>query len=56
MSTISNTNTGAFAFNSAGYSNTFLAPIPEPGFYGVLAIGLAGLFLAVKYRRGKETA
>jgi hypothetical protein len=53
---ISNTNTGAVAFNGAGYSNTFLAPIPEPGFYGVLAICLAGLFLAVKYRRGKETA
>jgi trimeric autotransporter adhesin len=29
---------------------------PEPGFYGVLAIGLAGLFLALKYRRNKQTA
>jgi plastocyanin len=50
------TNTGLYALNGVGYSNTFLAPIPEPGFYGVLAIGLAGLFVAVKYRRGKQTA
>jgi hypothetical protein len=55
---ITNTNTGAFALNGIGYSNTFLAPIatPEPGFYGVLAIGLAGIFVALKYRRNKQTA
>ena len=23
--------------------------VPEPGFYGVLAIGIAGLYLVVKY-------
>jgi hypothetical protein len=55
--TISNTNTASFAFNGVGYTNTFLGPtVPEPGFYGVMAIGLAGLFLAVKYRRGKQSA
>jgi hypothetical protein len=48
-------NTGAYAYNGVGYVNSFLAPIPEPGFYGILAIGLAGLFLAVKYRRNKQT-
>jgi hypothetical protein len=54
---IANTNTASFAFNGVGYTNTFLGPtVPEPGFYGVLAIGLAGLFLAVKYRRGKQSA
>jgi len=53
-------NTGAYANNGVGYgtlsNGTFLAPIPEPGFYGVLAIGLAVLFVAVKYRRNKQTA
>jgi hypothetical protein len=56
FTSISNPVNSGFALNGVGYSNTFLAPIPEPGFYGFLAIGLAGLFLAVKYRRGKQTA
>jgi len=57
MPGISNSNVlPAFALNGTGYFNTFLAPIPEPGFYGVLAIALAGLFVAVKYRRNKQTA
>src|SRR3974377_1684056 len=42
-------------YNTGKFSGTFLAPIPEPGFYGVLSIGLAGLF-AMKYRRGKQKA
>jgi hypothetical protein len=29
---------------------------PEPGFYGVLALGIAGLFLFVRRRSGKEQA
>jgi hypothetical protein len=29
----------------------FVAPVPEPGFYGILAAGLSLLFVAVKFRR-----
>jgi len=54
---ITTTNINPFyAYNHTGYLNTFLAPIPEPGFYGVLAIGLAILFVAMKYRREKQSA
>jgi hypothetical protein len=30
---------------------TFLTEVPEPGFYGLLALGLSGLFVAIKRRR-----
>src|SRR5579871_435387 len=37
-----------------GSSSAYLSPVPEPGFYGLLAIGLAVAFVFVKYR--KQTA
>src|SRR3974377_1523328 len=42
-------------YNTGKLSGTFLAPIPEPGFYGVLAIGLAGFF-CFEYRPRKAKA
>jgi hypothetical protein len=36
------------------YSPAGSIAVPEPGFYGLLAIGLAILFVIVKYRR-KQT-
>lgn len=34
-----------------GVVQTFLTEVPEPGFYGLLALGLSGLWLAIKRRR-----
>ena len=44
-------NTG---FGKTGYSYYIAAPdsvVPEPGFYGMLAAGLGGLYLALRRRR-----
>ena len=41
---------GQFSFDSTGFDAT-IATTPEPGFYGVLALGLTGLVAVVRRRR-----
>ncbi len=48
---------GNWVFDSNKKKQTFLVQVvPEPGFYGVLALGLAGLFLAIRKREGGASA
>ena len=48
----STSNAGAETF---GVVNANLPNVPEPGFYGALAIGLSGLYFAVQRSRRKKT-
>jgi len=41
---------GQFSYDSTGFNATISAT-PEPGFYGVLALGLSGLILVLSRRR-----
>jgi hypothetical protein len=44
-------NTDGNPNSGLGVVQTFLTEVPEPGFYGLLALGLSGLWLAIKRRR-----
>lgn len=39
-----------FSFDSTGF-NAIISPTPEPGFYGVLALGLTGVVVAIRRRK-----
>jgi hypothetical protein len=44
---------GNWVFDSCKKKQTFLVQVaPEPGFYGIVGLGLAGLFFATRKRRG----
>jgi hypothetical protein len=40
--------------STAGFTST-LSTVPEPGLYGIMAVGLSGLFVAVSRRRSRRT-
>lgn len=42
--------------NRQANANASLSSVPEPGFYGTVAIGLSGLFVVVNRRRSKTAA
>ena len=46
---------GATVITAGDAARTDAYSVPEPGFYGVLSIGLGGLFTAVKARRNKQS-
>mgnify|MGYP001248640582 CR=1 FL=1 len=43
------------AIGTRGDSASYVSVVPEPGFYGLLSLGLAGLYAAVARRRRKST-
>lgn len=48
---------GNWVFDSTKMKQTFLVQVvPEPGFYGIVGLGLAGLFLALRKRRNVAPA
>ncbi len=46
----------AYVQNGGNTVQTFLSEVPEPGFYGALAIGLSALYAAASRRRARQNA
>jgi hypothetical protein len=46
---------GTVSLGTAGPLDGFFAPVPEPGFYGILAAALGLIFVAVKLRKNNRS-